>query len=192
MIASYCLSRALRKRASRVARPTTSGSTPLAAGSSVPVWPMRRSPRRRRIRSTTSWDVGPEGLSMTRRPFTKQNCRISGLRNCRIVGLSFDRLFDLRDEQFLERVDRAPHGAPRRVLMAAAAELLRHGADVDVAFGSHADAVLLDLDLLGEVHRLDLFDGERQVDQPFGVLVGAAGLARHLVIEIHDRDPARS
>src|SRR5258706_68271 len=46
--ASYRLSPALKKRASLVARPSTSGNTPLAAGSSVPVWPIRRSARTRR------------------------------------------------------------------------------------------------------------------------------------------------
>src|SRR5207249_11434318 len=58
----------LRNRASRVARPRTSGSTPLAAGSSVPVWPMRGSPSTRRRHATTSCDVGPAGLSMTSKP----------------------------------------------------------------------------------------------------------------------------
>ena len=33
-----------------------------------PVWPIRRSPSTRRMRATTSWLVGPGGLSMTRRP----------------------------------------------------------------------------------------------------------------------------
>ena len=45
-------------------------------------------------------------------------------------------------------------GAARRVLVPAAAECLGHAADVDVAFRSHADAVLLPFDLLEEDHRL--------------------------------------
>ena len=90
----------------------------------------------------------------------------------------------------LQRVDRAGHGAAGGVLVAAAAELLGDRADVDVALRPHADAVLVALDLLEEDHRLDLLDGQRQVDQPFGVLVGAAGVARHLVIEVDDGDPA--
>ncbi len=66
--ASYSLSVALRNEASRVARPITRGRTPVASGSSVPVWPMRLRPSARRTRATTSCDVGPAGLSMTRTP----------------------------------------------------------------------------------------------------------------------------
>src|ERR1051326_3487622 len=43
MIASYSLSSLLRNCASRVALPSSNTSTPVANGSSVPVWPMRRS-----------------------------------------------------------------------------------------------------------------------------------------------------
>lgn len=38
----------------RVARPTNTGSTPVAMGSSVPPWPMRRVPNTRRSRAVTS------------------------------------------------------------------------------------------------------------------------------------------
>ena len=43
-------------------------SSPVAKGSSVPAWPTARSPRARRTRSTTSWDVGPAGLSISSPP----------------------------------------------------------------------------------------------------------------------------
>src|SRR5690348_15457222 len=99
---------------------------PLAAGSSVPVWPTRRSPSARRTLATTSCEVGPTGLSTTNRPS--------------IYG---DRVFDLLDEHLLKRVDAALHRAAGRVLVATAAEFLRDGADVDLALGSHADAVFL-------------------------------------------------
>src|SRR4029077_21274179 len=118
--ASYRLSPALRNRARRVARPSTSGSTPLAAGSSVPVWPIRRSPSTRRMIATTSCEVGPVGLSMTSRP-------------------SIDGPLDLFGERRLEGFDRTTHRAARGVFVTASAELLGDGADVDVAFGSHAD-----------------------------------------------------
>src|SRR5689334_14722033 len=143
------------KRASRVAFPTTSGRTPVASGSSVPVWPMRRPPSTRRIRATTSCEVGPLGLSMISRP-------------------SIDCAFYFLDEQFLQPVDAAAHRAAGGVLVAAAAELLGDRADVDVALRPHADAVFLALDLLEEDHRLDFLDRERQVDQPLGVFIGAA------------------
>src|SRR5439155_12066425 len=101
--ASYDLALVVRNCASRVARPRTSGRTPVAAGSSVPVWPMRRSPRTRRMRATTSCEVGPAGLSTISRP-------------------SIDRLLDLFHELLLQRVDRARHGATGGVLVIAAAE----------------------------------------------------------------------
>ena len=40
----------------------------MAKGSSVPPWPTRRTPVRRRTRATTSWEVGPVGLATTRMP----------------------------------------------------------------------------------------------------------------------------
>src|SRR5690349_7144604 len=57
------------KRASRVALPRPSTSTPVAIGSSVPVWPTSRCPNARRTRYTASWLVIPFGLSMQRTPF---------------------------------------------------------------------------------------------------------------------------
>src|SRR3954470_1294180 len=107
------------KRARRVARPMTSGRTPLAIGSRVPVWPTRRSPRTRRTQATMSWEVGPGGLSTMSRP-------------------SIDRFLDLLEEQLLEGIDGARDAAAGRVLVTAAAELLGHAADVDVALRSHA------------------------------------------------------
>src|SRR4051812_45707251 len=62
---SYCLSASRRNCASLVASPRQIGSTPEAAGSSVPPCPTRRNPAARRTRRTTSNDVGPIGLSIT-------------------------------------------------------------------------------------------------------------------------------
>src|SRR5579871_144997 len=167
--ASYDLSLPERNRASRVARPTTSGSTPVASGSSVPVWPIRRSRSARRTRATTSCDVGPTGLSMTSRP-------------------SINGALDLLDEDLLQRVDTAARRASGGVLVPAAAELLRDRGDIDLALRPHADAIGFALNLLEEDDGLDLLDRQRQVDQPFGVLVGAARGPRHLVIEVDDGD----
>src|SRR6185503_6900239 len=105
---------------------------------------MRRSPSARRTRATTSCEVGPTGLSRTRTP-------------------SINRPFHFLDEQLLQRIDATAHRASCRVLVAAAAVLLGHRADVDVALGPQADPVLFALDLLEEHDRLDLFDRERQV-----------------------------
>jgi len=54
--------------AQRVAAPTTTTRSPLAAGSRVPRWPAARIRSPRRTRSTTSCDVTPVGLSTTSRP----------------------------------------------------------------------------------------------------------------------------
>ena len=43
----------------------------MAKGSSVPPWPTRRTPVRRRTRATTSCDVGPAGLAATRMPSSR-------------------------------------------------------------------------------------------------------------------------
>ena len=58
------------KRIRRVTSPTPTTSTPVALGSSVPAWPIRRSPRRRRSMPTTSWLVTPAGLSTIDSPWT--------------------------------------------------------------------------------------------------------------------------
>src|SRR5271166_2850055 len=62
-------------------RPSTSGKTPVAIGSSVPKCPMDRSPTSRRILATTSWEVHPAGLSTTITPLTGillLSCRFRG------------------------------------------------------------------------------------------------------------------
>src|SRR2546429_8518731 len=58
----------MRYSAIRVARPKHNTSTPVAAGSSVPVWPTLGIPSSVRARATTSWDVHPAGLLMTSTP----------------------------------------------------------------------------------------------------------------------------
>ena len=58
--AAYCTA--------RVARPTNTGSTPVAMGSRVPPWPTRRSWRMPRSLAHTSMEVQPSGLSMMSTP----------------------------------------------------------------------------------------------------------------------------
>ena len=43
---------------------------------------------------------------------------------------------------------------------------------------------------LEERDRLDLLDGQRQVDDPFRILVGAAAFLRELLVDIHGGDTA--
>src|ERR1051326_2432707 len=105
--------------------------------------------------------------------------------------LTFDRALNLLDELGLQRFDRPGRVAAGRILVSAAATLFRDGADVDLALRSHADAVRLSFDVLEEDDGLDLLDGKRQIDQPFGVIVSAPGRTRHFVIEIDDGDAPR-
>src|SRR5947209_16709859 len=58
----------MRYSAIRVALPRHNTSTPVAAGSSVPVWPTFDIPNSVRALATTSWDVHPAGLLMTSTP----------------------------------------------------------------------------------------------------------------------------
>src|SRR5947209_4837228 len=97
--------------------------------------------------------------------------RMATLPSELLFGLRLDGFVDLLDEQLLQRVDAATHRAARGVLVAAAAELLRDGADVDLLLRPHADAVLVAFDLLEEHDGPDFLHGEWQVDQPFGVFV---------------------
>ena len=66
----YVFSSVSKKRANWVASPRQSTKTPLASGSSVPVWPTARIPRMRRTATTTSCDVMPRGLSRLRIPLS--------------------------------------------------------------------------------------------------------------------------
>src|SRR5215475_7612374 len=112
---------------------------------------MRRSPRTRRMRATTSCDVGPTGLSMTIRP-------------------SIDRTLDMIHERLAEFADAASHRAAGRILVTAAAEGFRDGADVRVALRPQADAVFVAFGLFEEDYRLHFLDRQRLVDHSFGVL----------------------
>src|SRR5205085_12337284 len=58
------------KSARRVARPTSTGSTPVASGSSVPAWPTRFWPASLRTLATTSCEVQPLRLLTFRIPVT--------------------------------------------------------------------------------------------------------------------------
>src|SRR5512145_3033176 len=108
----------------RVASPTATGSTPVARGSRVPVCPTRRVRSRRRTRRTTSWEVIPCGLSMSKIPFMSGQQLVQALEN----GLAdlFECPFD--------------HGAGG-VMVAAAAQVTGQGANIDLTFGAHADLI---------------------------------------------------
>ena len=111
--------RPIRNCASRVAWPTTSGSTPVASGSSVPVWPMRcvaeRAPRRARRRRARS---GPAGLSTSRTPFMSGRAAVSRGRVCTPIA---DRRQPILEDAVAHVVERPGHREAGGVLVAAAA-----------------------------------------------------------------------
>src|SRR4029077_4164781 len=64
--------------------------TPVASGSSVPRWPIWRKPAARRTASTTSCDVRPVGLSITRAPSTGGGCGVRGMGFFQSFGITAD------------------------------------------------------------------------------------------------------
>src|ERR1700687_8637 len=77
------------KSARRVARPSRTGKTPSAIGSSVPAWPTRFWPARLRTFATTSCEVQPFGLLTLSMPVKR-----SGLA---MLALLFDRAHEAHD-----------------------------------------------------------------------------------------------
>src|SRR5262245_29542388 len=104
------------------------------------------------------------------------------------------RCFYLLEQQVLEPQlevrEIPPRIAPRGVLVPAAAELLRDRVHIDVALRTHADPPVVRAGFLEKRHRLDLLHRERQVDDAFSVLVGAAALSGELLINVDGRDAA--
>ena len=141
--------------------------TPVARGSSVPVWPMRRSPRARRTRPTTSCEVGPDGLSTTSTPFMRSDVSVEALVRPRAPGAS-----TMRGCTSSSRPATREAGG---VLVAAAAELAARRTRTSTSyFERMLTRMSPSAPSLEEHDRLDLARGQRQVDQPLGVVVRAA------------------
>src|SRR5687768_14923015 len=103
-------------------------------GSRVPQWPTRLSIRARRAQRTRSWDVGPEGLSSSRKPSVMPSDRLA-------PGLAprWQRFFDLGEDSPGHVGDGAGNGAAGGVLMPSAAEADGDLAEVHLAFAAEAD-----------------------------------------------------
>ena len=118
--------RSSRNCASRVARPTTSGSTPVASGSSVPVWPMREIAERA---------PHPRDDVVRRRPgrlVDDERRRSSGWPGC--WSPSRDCLLTTLISMMPARtsLERPADGEAGGVLVSAAAERVGDQRDVDV------------------------------------------------------------
>ena len=178
--ASYSLSSPTRNCASRVARPTTSGSTPVASGSSVPVWPMRG---RRSARAHARDDV------VRRR--ARPACRRRGRRHAVAVSVSLrsasgrDRrpCRDRRRSSSCDDAARGPRRAVRSSVQPAAflwpppPNALATRATSTSSFERMLIAHVAVGAELEEHDGLNLPRGQRQVDQPFGVVVRACRVA---------------
>src|SRR2546425_1744787 len=164
--ASYSLSPSLTKLAILVASPMQIGSTPVAVGSSVPVWPQRLALKRPFTRRTTSKLVGPLGLSTTTTPES----------SCPILQCFLDLLRDLRPHRYLVALDAAPCG----IVMSAAPELLRDGGDVHSPARTEAHPPGTAVARLPEARRhLHAVHAAGVVDEPVGEVGLAAGLLHH-------------
>src|SRR4051794_30549276 len=101
-------------------------SRPVALGSSVPQWPTFLIPNLRRMASTTSWDVGPAGLSIRIAPS-------SAVNSCmRKLSRRVQRALDGGDDVALDRKRFARDAGAGGRRMAAAAELRGNLVHVDV------------------------------------------------------------
>src|SRR5688572_15427668 len=93
---------------------------------------------------------------------SSRSSRTSRLNNGgRCVDSSRDFLFEDR----LPLLERSAHAAAGRVLVAAAAELLCHGVDVDIALRPQADAPVGVRVLLEKHDRQHFLRREREIDE---------------------------
>src|SRR5208283_3974670 len=166
IVPSYVLSSDIRRSCSLVARSSTRMSRPVAAGSNVPQWPTFRNPKWRRTRSTTSWEVIPDGLSTNRTPSNGVSCDCIRrnlqpgrhqrfAHGCQHLALNFMRL--------------AGKACARRLAMATATEMAGDRIHIDLRiFGAKTDAELARFAHLFEENRHDdALDGASVVDQAF-------------------------
>src|SRR3954451_14420949 len=172
----------MKNRCARVARPTSTISSPVANGSSVPAWPTRRMPgSSRRTIATTSCEVFPAGLSTRITP------------SMRTASL------ELRGDLAAQEVDQLVPGHRRAEAggLAVAAAPLGPGdrGDVDALVGGaqrHLPPPVLAGagEIAHETGHGRPGDGAQVVHDALGVVLLRAGLGVVLHREVGDRQPA--
>src|ERR1051325_895333 len=175
--------------------PSTMSNRPVAFGSRVPQWPTFLMPKRRRMRSTTSCEVRPAGLSTRMPPSSEENSiRAIGWKSVFEVSLlaspagkslrAAQRLLHFGEHAALDAHWPAGHARTGGRGMAAAAENFRHGVDVHLlALGTEADAGERGINLLEQDrddHRIDCAD---VVDQSLAVVRQCAGAGEVFLLE---------
>lgn len=99
---------------------------PVALGSRVPQCPTFRNWNWRRMASTTSWEVGPGGLSMSRAPSNGSKGCMDGL-----TGSGAKERFQGGEDAPLSRGWGTGNAGSRSRRVTAASELAGHATDVD-------------------------------------------------------------
>src|SRR5579863_3503422 len=72
MTPRYSLGKVRRRLSALVDCPRPMGRSPDTGGSRVPLWPAFSMPRSLRVQATTSWLVGPRGLSRGTSPYSSR------------------------------------------------------------------------------------------------------------------------
>src|SRR6185436_9025418 len=171
----------MRKRCTRVARPTSTSSSPVANGSSVPAWPtFVPFPSRRRTCATTSCEVTPAGLSKRMTPSTGRSLELRG------------NLLAQERHQLVPRQRRREAG---RLAVAAAALGAGDRGDVDaVVARAQRDLALLGI---GRSEAVAHERGDRGalnraqvVDDALGVVLLGAGCREVGAAEVRERQAA--
>src|SRR5579871_366128 len=167
---TYRLSSPEKHGASLVAAPESSTSSPVANGSSVPVWPVR-APVRRRSAATRANDDGPAGLSSSTTP---TGVLAFGTGTGAVVT------HELAPEELDDLLDRLLGREARGLRMAAPAPLARDRRDVDLVVArAQRDAPrrpFVPRRLADQRDHLRPFDRAQVVDDPFRErLLGADG-----------------
>src|SRR4051794_9896606 len=169
----------MRKRCARRARPTSTSSSPVANGSSVPACPALRTPRPRRVASVRSCEVLPAGLSTRTSPSTERR---------RYLQLGGDLLAQEGDELVVGQLGREARGAP----VAAAAARAGDGRHVDGAVGRAQRDLLAGTvavkQFAGERGDLRALDRAQVVDDALGVALLRPREAEVVAAQVRERE----